>query len=431
MIGVILSVLPHCVLSMLRNHNTAISINKIQNPGLIQISNCVHIFKKLIASMRMGRMGSFMHVHIVFNNGYALSPCRKILQAKSFRFIKLSEGRVNSDLFKKSNDIKSIKNMIDEYYAKMVDNLICDTSEDFYMFFPAHENIHVSVDSLDLSDDCKSIHSMYKIDSNCPSLIPRDDGYEESVCLDEGHNEMNDDNSSYKTGEYFIDRMMKMYVDPLHEYQQLPGLNKLLENKKSKQCDNGSQFNYHMVEIYNKVFATKMYNYQQGSGLNLDAWRLYLQEYRDSEILEFLEYGWPSNFRHGASLQSTFGNHNFGRDYGDHIDCYLNKELSERALLGPFGTPPTVPIHLSPIITRPKSGSDTHRIVVGLSLPRLFSINDSILNNENLGAPIHMTLPTNRVRQLGPGCSMYKLDLSIKFKFLYSTLYSNKNSLGF
>ena len=34
-----------------------------------------------------------------------------------------------------------------------------------------------------------------------------------------------------------------LYVDTLHEYEQLPDLNKLLENKKSNKYDYGSEFN--------------------------------------------------------------------------------------------------------------------------------------------------------------------------------------------
>ena len=45
------------------------------------------------------------------------------------------------------------------------------------------------------------------------------------------------------------------------------------------------------------------------------------------------------------------------------------------------------------------------------------SINDGILENEYLGSQIDFKLPTidfmsDRVRELGPGCLMYKLDLS-------------------
>ena len=177
-----------------------------------------------------------------------------------------------------------------------------------------------------------------------------------------------------------------------------------------------------MLSIYQKVFQTGRYNFEVArcpipSGLNINAWKHYLQDYKDKDIVNYLEFGWPSGFHHGSSLISTFENHKSGVEFGEHIDTYLSTEISHSAILGPFASPPVVPLHLSPIMTRHKKDSLNRRIVVDLSWPKGYSINDGIKPNFYLGQEINLKLPTvdymaDRVRFLGQGCYMYKLDVS-------------------
>ena len=187
-------------------------------------------------------------------------------------------------------------------------------------------------------------------------------------------------------------------------------------------------FNANMLEIYHRVFSTGTYSYQCAkipipSGLNVDAWDHYLVDYGDREIVDFLRFGWPSSFDHHSPLLSTLKNHSSGLSYPKHIEHYIEKELSKQALLGPFSYPPIIPLHVSPILTRPKKDSEWRRIVVDLSWPRGKSINDGIASGEYLGDVIELTLPTidymaDRVRNLGRGCFMYKLDLSRGYRQL-------------
>ena len=87
--------------------------------------------------------------------------------------------------------------------------------------------------------------------------------------------------------------------------------------------------------------------------------------------------------------------------------------------MGPFVEPPVVPMHVSPVMTRPKKDSDVRRIVVDLSWPRGYSVNDGIHKNDYLGSPINLKLPTvdymADIRALG---DMYKLDLSRGYRQL-------------
>ena len=204
-------------------------------------------------------------------------------------------------------------------------------------------------------------------------------------------------------------------------------MDKFKPNQPSGSIDT-SQFNTYMMGIYNRVCATGRYNHEIAnipipSGLHMDAWKLYLEGYEDGGIVKFLEYGWPSNFNHASPLLSTFRNHKSGMDFGSHIETYIKTEMDKFAILGPFSAPPTIPLHLSPLMTRPKKGSELRRVVVDLSWPHGMSINDGIPSNEYLGEPVSLRLPSvdymaDPVRNLGRGCYMYKLDLSRGYRQL-------------
>ena len=196
----------------------------------------------------------------------------------------------------------------------------------------------------------------------------------------------------------------------------------------SLKTEDNTVFNANMLEIYNRVFSTGTYNYRCAripipSGLNIDAWEHYLVDYEDREIVDFLHFGWPSSFDHQSPLMSTLKNHSSGLSYPRHIEHYIEKEISKQALVGPFGYPPIAPLHVSPILTRPKKDSEWRRIVVDLSWPRGGSINDGIASGKYLGNEIELTLPTidnmaDQVRTLGRGCFLYKLDLSRGYRQL-------------
>ena len=189
-----------------------------------------------------------------------------------------------------------------------------------------------------------------------------------------------------------------------------------------------STFTSDMLDIYARVFKSGDYNFRTAriplpSGLNTANWELFLRQYHDREIVEFLKYGWPSDFNHNNPLLSTLRNHSSGISSDSHIQHFIDTELSYNAILGPFDKPPIIPMHISPIMTRPKKNSEKRRIVVDLSWPRSMSVNDGIPINEYLGKPINLTLPTidymsSRVRELGRGCYLYKLDLSRGYRQL-------------
>ena len=107
---------------------------------------------------------------------------------------------------------------------------------------------------------------------------------------------------------------------------------------------------------YESVVAEGLYNFAGArcrvpSGLNIEAWKRYLADYDDKQLLPMLEYGWPINFDRSMPLQSTLQNHASAMQYEGDIEHYIATELAHNALLGPFNGAPVKPTHISPLMT--------------------------------------------------------------------------------
>ena len=89
--------------------------------------------------------------------------------------------------------------------------------------------------------------------------------------------------------------------------------------------------------------------------LDIAAWRFYLRDYFDQQLLDLSEFGFPLDFDRACSLSSLDDNHTSAVKYPSHVEEYLLEELNHNAILGPLDSPP-FPIHVSPFMTREKSG---------------------------------------------------------------------------
>ena len=72
-------------------------------------------------------------------------------------------------------------------------------------------------------------------------------------------------------------------------------------------------------------------------------------------------------------------------------------------------------------LTRDKPGGTHRRVIVDLSFPHGCSVNAGVQSEVYLGTPFLLTLPTidnitSKVKQLGRGCNLYKIDLSRAFR---------------
>ena len=189
-----------------------------------------------------------------------------------------------------------------------------------------------------------------------------------------------------------------------------------------------SALNDQWEDIYDAVVGVGRYNYCGArvpvpSGLCVDAWRRYLQSYPDVGMVDFLEFGWPVNFDRSSPLRSTMVNHTSALQYPADLDFYISTELGHGALLGPFDGPPFLPTHVSPLMTRPKKGSEHRRIIMDLSWPHGESVNDGVSTNLYVDGPARIYLPTvdymeARLLEMGKGAYMYKTDLSRGYRQL-------------
>ena len=119
-------------------------------------------------------------------------------------------------------------------------------------------------------------------------------------------------------------------------------------------------------------------------------------------------------------------NHASARGFPSHVARYLSTEVAHGAIVGPFPVPPFSQwFCTNPAMTRPKRDSDQRRVILDLSFPLGLSVNSGIPVNALDGARFKLCLPApsvlaNRIRLLGAGCDMFKVDLSRAYRQLRS-----------
>ena len=115
-------------------------------------------------------------------------------------------------------------------------------------------------------------------------------------------------------------------------------------------------------------------------------------------------------------------NHTSANDHVTEVEKYLHTELQYKALLGPFSEPP-FPIHVSPLMTRPKSDSAKRRTIADFSWSKHCSVNAGVSKHMYLDTYFKLQYPsvdhiTDALIHLGPGAMLYKFDISRAFRHL-------------
>ena len=182
-----------------------------------------------------------------------------------------------------------------------------------------------------------------------------------------------------------------------------------------------------IVDLHTQVKASNLPNFmgcriQLHSQLNIVNWRKYLVNYWDQQLVDLLAFGFPLDFDRSSPLQTTEVNHNSAITYSQHIDKYLQDELQFGAIYGPFDSKP-FPLHVSPLMTREKSGTTKRRAIVDLSWPHNFSVNSGVAKNKYLGTYFELRYPSidnivQAVKEVGPSALMFKIDISRAFRHL-------------
>ena len=117
----------------------------------------------------------------------------------------------------------------------------------------------------------------------------------------------------------------------------------------------------------------------------------------DREVVLYLTYGWPISFTEGYTTTITLNNHKSAMRYKHSITTYRKKEMKYNTLVGPLVMLPfSHRVAVSPMSTRGKRQKDQRRILVDLSWPEYFSVNDGIEHDRYLGSTSQSALPYSR-----------------------------------
>lgn len=155
----------------------------------------------------------------------------------------------------------------------------------------------------------------------------------------------------------------------------------------------------------------------QHTQLNISKWRYHLTGYEGSEIVQFLEYGFPLGLSDNPppTLVSTLRNHGSSYQYYSHLDEFLTTGLERCELAGPCYVPPFNEVHVSPMMSAVKKPS-SRRAVFDASFGE-YSLNNGTPTDVYLNHTFSYDFPKVEdfkrfVLECGPGCYLYKRDLS-------------------
>ena len=120
-------------------------------------------------------------------------------------------------------------------------------------------------------------------------------------------------------------------------------------------------------------------------------------------------------------LTSEKINHASAVEHPSDVVAYLEEEIAQGAIVGPFVNNPIQSCHYSSFMTLEKLGSDQRRVIMDLSWPRETSVNDAIDKDSYLGTEFSLTFPTvdnitTELKRLGRGAHIYKIDISQAFR---------------
>ena len=161
-----------------------------------------------------------------------------------------------------------------------------------------------------------------------------------------------------------------------------------------------------------------MYNYQKvriplKTSFNLTKWRHLLHNYYDLLVVDFLEFGFPLFCLFNSYVLHT-DNHSSAVNYPSDIEQYLSDEIKYGSILGPFDNPPLSDLHCSPMLSRPRDGTN-RQVIVDFSWLHGNSVNSntSTIHYSDLNT---VELISQRVLQLGTTALLYKVDIKRAFR---------------
>lgn len=170
------------------------------------------------------------------------------------------------------------------------------------------------------------------------------------------------------------------------------------------------------------------------SGINVDVFRDRAHGFEDTEVFDWLEFGFPINHNSSVEFNTQLVKNHFGAlEHPEAVDKYISRELVYGALWGPFKENPLdVPLAISPLNTVVKSDGVSRRIIVDCKASR---VNLGIDKDTFLGEPFKLALPSvdrivDCINAYGRGCLLFKRDLKRAYR-QFPVDPADYNKLGF
>ena len=159
------------------------------------------------------------------------------------------------------------------------------------------------------------------------------------------------------------------------------------------------------------------------SNFNFEYLHRELKDYCDKEVIDLMQYGFPVGHNGKTGSREIPKNHKGAELYPEQMRNILQKEVDFKSVLGPFTYPPFEDACYSPLNSVPKRGNQ-RRLILDMSYPPGNSINDGIEKDVYLDIQKKLELPSidklvQRIKQLGKGCKMFKIDLVRAYRQVY------------
>ena len=160
---------------------------------------------------------------------------------------------------------------------------------------------------------------------------------------------------------------------------------------------------------------------------NLEFLEAELKDYSDRQVVDLCRFGWPINISDESfANRGKAKNWRSALEFPEQMDRYIEREIREGTLLGPFEFSPfKSPPVFSPLSTTPKRGTEERRVIMDLSYPPGNSVNDKIPKDHYLGQERKLTYPSvdalvELVKKKGSGCALMKCDLRRAYKQIHT-----------
>jgi len=154
------------------------------------------------------------------------------------------------------------------------------------------------------------------------------------------------------------------------------------------------------------------------SPINIVRLRYYLKFYPDPAVANYLLDGFSNGFDigfRGVYSPGQYRNLLSARSNPIPVTEAIRKELVRGHTSGPFPCQPFPQFHSSPLGAVPKKDG-SHRIILDLSSPRGFSINEGISQSDHSVHYSSFDSAVSLAKFAGPGCFMAKIDIKHAFR---------------